>query len=57
MSYEAISEQLSEMYGLEVSSAKISLITDKLLPVIIEWPNRSLESVYPIVLLQAIDGF
>jgi hypothetical protein len=29
MSYEAISEHLAEMYGLEVSSAKISLITDK----------------------------
>jgi putative transposase len=32
MSYEALSEHLAEMYGLEVSSAKISLITDKLLP-------------------------
>src|SRR5690606_37471462 len=47
MSYEAISEHLAEMYGLEVSSAKISLITDKLLPMITEWRNRSLESVYP----------
>lgn len=54
MSYEAISEHLSEMYGLEVSSAKISLITDKLLPLITEWRNRSLESVYPIVFLDAM---
>ncbi|KTD54320.1 transposase [Legionella sainthelensi] len=46
MSYEAISEHLSEMYGLEISSAKISLIT--------EWRNRSLESVYPIVFLDAM---
>jgi len=47
MSYESIAEHLSEMYGLEVSSAKISLITDKLLPVITEWRNRPLEAVYP----------
>lgn len=54
MSYESISEHLSEMYGLEVSSAKISQITDKLLPLITEWSNRSLESVYPIVFLDAM---
>ena len=54
MSYEAISEHLAEMYGLEVSSAKISLITDKLLPAITEWRNRPLESVYPIVFLDAM---
>lgn len=54
MSYEAISEHLADMYGLEVSSAKISLITDKLLPLITEWRNRPLESVYPIVFLDAM---
>jgi len=45
---------LAEMYGLEVSSAKISLITDKLLPLITEWRNRPLEAVYPIVFLDAM---
>lgn len=54
MSYEAIAEHLSELYGLEVSSAKISLITDKLLPTITEWRNRPLEAVYPIVFLDAM---
>ena len=54
MSYEAISDHLAEMYGLEVSCAKISLITDKLLPLITEWRNRPLESVYPIVFLDAM---
>jgi putative transposase len=54
MSYEAITEHLAEMYGLEVSTAKISLITDKLLPLITEWRNRPLESVYPIVFLDAM---
>lgn len=54
MSYEAIQEHLAEMYGLEVSAAKISLISDKLMPVIIEWRNRPLESVYSIVFLDAM---
>lgn len=54
MSYEAISEHLSEMYGLEVSHSKISLITDKLLPVITQWKNRPLDTVYPIVFLDAM---
>jgi putative transposase len=54
MSYEGIAEHLSDMYGLDVSSAKISLITDKLIPVITEWRNRPLEAVYPIVFLDAM---
>lgn len=54
MSYVAITEHLADMYGLDISAAKISLITDKLMPVITEWRNRPLEAVYPIVFLDAI---
>jgi putative transposase len=36
MSYESITDHLHEMYGLEISRAKISQITEKLLPVITE---------------------
>jgi len=54
MSYGAITEHLADMYGLEISTAKISLITDKLMPVITEWRNRPLEAIYPIVFLDAI---
>lgn len=54
MSYEAITDHLAELYGLEVSIAKISQITDKLLPVITQWRNRPLDSVYPIVFLDAM---
>jgi putative transposase len=54
MSYEAIKDHLEEMYGLDVSPAKISQITDKLLPVITEWRARPLDSVYPIVFLDAM---
>src|SRR3990167_7081054 len=54
MSYEAIGDHLQELYGLEVSPAKISQITDKLLPFITEWRNRPLEAIYPIVFLDAM---
>jgi transposase-like protein len=54
MSYDSISEHLADMYGLEVSSSKISMITDKLLPLITEWRNRPLDSIYPIVFLDAM---
>ncbi|MDP4189600.1 MAG: IS256 family transposase [Bacteroidota bacterium] len=54
MSYEAIAGHLAEMYGLDVSASKISLITDKLIPVITEWRHRPLEAVYPIVFLDAM---
>ena len=54
MSYEAITEHLADMYGLEISTAKISLITDKLMPIITEWRNRPLDAVYPIVFLDAM---
>ena len=42
------------MYDLEVSTAKISLITDKLLPLITEWRNRPLEATYFIMFLDAM---
>lgn len=54
MSYDAIGSHLSEMYGLEVSPAKISLITDKLMPILTEWRHRPLDAVYPIVYLDAM---
>jgi putative transposase len=54
MSYEAIQDHLKELYGLELSTGKISMITDRLLPIIAEWQSRPLESVYPVVFLDAI---
>jgi transposase-like protein len=54
MSYEDISSHLSEMYDVSISPATISSITDKLLPVISEWRNRPLESVYTVVFLDAM---
>ena len=54
MSYEAIAEHLSDMYDLDISSAKISLVTDRLLPIITEWRNRSLDAVYPVIFMDAM---
>ena len=42
------------MYGLEASTATISRVTDKILPLIQEWRSRPLEAVYPFVWLDAI---
>lgn len=49
-----IRDFFEEMYDVEVSPATISRVTDKVLPLLEEWRNRPLESVYPFVLLDAI---
>ena len=53
-SYNDIHEQLQQMYGVDISPATISRVTDKVLPVMQEWRTRPLESVYPFVFLDAI---
>ena len=53
-SYRDIQAHMQDMYGVEVSSATIHAVTDKLLPEISEWRSRPLESVYPIVFMDAI---
>ncbi|MBW2005682.1 MAG: IS256 family transposase [Deltaproteobacteria bacterium] len=54
MSYDDIRKHLSEMYGVDISSAKISAVTDKLIPIITQWRSRPLESIYPIIFLDAM---
>jgi putative transposase len=49
-----IEKAMQEMYGIEVDATRVSKITDKLLPTIREWQNRPLESVYAMVMLDAI---
>jgi len=53
-SYSDIRDHLAEMYGLDTSTSTISRVTDKILPLVQEWRNRPLESVYPFVWLDAI---
>src|SRR5579875_1538475 len=49
-----IGAHLQQLYGLDVSPTLISNITDKLIPLIKEWQNRPLQTVYAVVFLDAI---
>ena len=54
MSYSDIQSHLKEMYDFEISDGTISSITDTILPEIKEWQNRPLESVYPVIWMDAM---
>ena len=54
LSTRDISKTLEEIYGFETSHETISNVTDKIIPLIQEWQQRSLESVYPIIYLDAL---
>lgn len=49
-----IQAHLAEVYGAEVSRQTISTITDKVLDAMAEWQNRPLDSVYPVIFLDAV---
>jgi transposase-like protein len=53
-SYEGIANHLQEIYGVEVSNATISSVTDKLVPLLNEWRGRPLEAIYAILFLDAM---
>jgi putative transposase len=54
MSYNDICKHLEDLYGLSVSPATLSKITDSVIEEVKTWQNRPLESVYPFVWLDAI---
>jgi transposase-like protein len=54
MSFRDISNHIKEMYDTEISAATLSAITDKVIPLVKEWQNRPLESLYCIVWLDAM---
>ena len=54
MSYSDIQKHFKELYDYDVSDGTISAITDQLLPEIREWQNRPLESVYPVIWMDAM---
>lgn len=54
MSYADIRHNLEELYQVDIPSATISAITDRLIPELNAWKNRPLESVYPILFLDAM---
>ena len=49
-----IQKTMQEMYGIDVDDSRVSKITDKLLPVIREWQERPLQSIYAMVILDAV---
>ncbi len=49
-----IQDHLEEIYGVEVSPALISKVTDAVLEDVQAWQRRPLDAVYPIVYLDAI---
>ncbi|MET8763579.1 IS256 family transposase [Lentzea sp. NPDC004782] len=49
-----ISAHLAEVYGADVSRQTISTITDKVIEGMVEWQNRPLDPVYPVIFIDAI---
>ena len=54
MSTRDIQRELEELYGIDISPSMISKITDKVMESASEWQNRMLDSVYPIVYMDAV---
>ena len=54
MSTRDIQAHIEEIYGVEVSPALVSAVTDAVLDEVAAWQNRPLESVYAIVYFDAL---
>src|SRR5690242_11520931 len=54
MSTREIVGHLRELYGIEVSSDLISVVTDAVLEEVAAWQARPLEAVYPLVFFDAL---
>jgi len=53
-SYQDIRGHIAEMYDISLSNGTLNAVTDKLLPELQAWRERDLETIYPIVWLDAI---
>ena len=54
MTVREIRRFLEEQYKVEVSADLISTVTDSVLEDVVEWQNRPLESMYPVVFFDAL---
>ncbi|EGQ8047483.1 IS256 family transposase [Vibrio parahaemolyticus] len=54
ISYRDIRGHVEDMYGIDVSEATITGVTDRLIPELKEWQQRPLDPLYPFVWLNAI---
>ena len=53
-SYSDIQSHMQDIYGVDVSAAMISTVTDKLISELTEWRARPLDSVYTVVFMDAM---
>lgn len=54
LSTREIEQAFLEMYGVTISAGLVSQVTNAIMDTVIEWQNRPLEAVYPIVYLDCI---
>ena len=54
MSQRDISEQIKNLYNVEISDGLVSKIVEKITPEIAAWQNRPLDAVYPFIFMDAI---
>ena len=54
ISYSDIAEHIEEIYGMELSKAQLSAITDRIWPEIEEWRTRPLDEVYVFLWMDAL---
>jgi len=54
MTTRDISEQVKELYGVEISAETVSNITNRILPLVSDWQSRPLDKTYSFVFMDAI---
>ena len=54
MSQKDISEQIKNLYDVDISDGLVSKIVEKITPEITAWQNRPLDAAYPFVFMDAI---
>ncbi len=54
MTTRDISEQIKNLYGVELSAEMVSNITSRIIPLVTEWQNRPLENTYSFIFMDAI---
>ncbi|OQA22403.1 MAG: Transposase, Mutator family [Actinobacteria bacterium ADurb.Bin346] len=54
MSQRDMEKHLESIYGIDASPDLITRITDKIIPLVTEWQNRPLDSIFAIVFTGAI---
>lgn len=54
MTTRDITDQIKDLYDVEISTETVSNITNSILPLVAEWQNKPLEREYSFVFMDAI---